>query len=85
MPFSIPTAFLRKYVVGGVLVMNVKVRSGWTVMRVGVGTPGSKCAVRVLNSLQNSIDLTPRAPRAGPMGGVGVAFPAGMSKRYACR
>ena len=61
--------------------MNVKERSGCIVMRVGVGTPGSMCAVLALNSLQKSMDLTPRAPRAGPTGGVGAAFPAGMSRR----
>ena len=75
-PFSIPAAFLRKYEVGGVFVMKVNVRSGWMVIRVGMGTPGSMCAVRALNSLQKSIDLTPRAPRAGPTGGVGAALPA---------
>lgn len=80
-PFSIPAAFLTKYEAGGVFVMNVKVRSGWTVMRVGVGVPGSTCAVLALNSLQKSMDLTPRAPSAGPTGGVGAAFPAPMSKR----
>lgn len=32
-----------------------------------------------LNSLQKSIDLTPRAPRAGPIGGLAVAFPAGTT------
>lgn len=80
-PFSMPVVFLRKYDTGGVLVTKVKVRSGWTRMRVGVGTPGSMCAVLALNSLQKSIDLTPRAPSAGPTGGVGAAFPAGMSRR----
>ena len=29
------------------------------------------------NSLQKSMALTPRAPNAGPMGGEGVALPAG--------
>ena len=62
--------------------MKVKVRSGWTVIRVGIGTPGSICDVLALNSLQKSIDFTPRAPSAGPTGGVGAALPAGMSKRY---
>ena len=61
--------------------MKEKVRSGCTVIRVGIGTPGSICDVLALNSLQKSIDFTPRAPRAGPTGGVGAAFPAGMSKR----
>lgn len=49
-PFSIPAAFFRKYVVGGVFVIKVNVRSGCTVMRVGVGVPGSTWAVRALNS-----------------------------------
>ena len=62
--------------------MNVKVRSGCTVISVGVGIPGWRCAVRALNSLQKSMALTPRAPSAGPMGGVGEAFPAARSKRY---
>jgi hypothetical protein len=31
------------------------------------------------NSLQKSIALTPLAPRAGPTGGDGVAFPAGTT------
>lgn len=75
-------AFLTKYEVGGVLVMKVNDLSGCTVISVGVGTPGSTCAVLALNSLQKSMDLTPRAPSAGPTGGVGAAFPAGMSSRY---
>jgi hypothetical protein len=52
------------------------------VIRVGTGTPGSMCVVLALNSLQKSMDFTPRAPRAGPTGGVGAALPAGISKRY---
>jgi hypothetical protein len=49
------------------------------VIRVGTGTPGSTPAVLALNSLQKSMDFTPRAPKAGPTGGVGAALPAGMS------
>src|ERR1700735_1518791 len=64
--------------------MKWKLRSGSTVMRVGVGTPVSMCAVLALNSLQKSIDLTPRAPSAGPTGGVGAAFPAPIRRRYGC-
>lgn len=82
-PFSIPAAFFRKYVVGGVFVMKLNVRSGWMVISVGMGTPGSICAVRALNSLQKSIDFTPRAPSAGPTGGVGAALPAETKMR--CR
>lgn len=63
------------------MMVKVNDRSGWMVIRVGIGTPGSTCAVLALNSLQKSIDLTPRAPRAGPTGGVGAALPAGMSNR----
>ena len=81
-PFSMPAAFFKKYEAGGVFVIKVKVRSGWTVIRVGTGTPGSMCIVLALNSLQKSMDFTPRAPRAGPTGGVGAALPAGISKRY---
>ena len=81
-PFSMPAAFLRKYEAGGVFVIKEKVRSGWTVIRVGTGTPGSMCVVLALNSLQKSMDFTPRAPRAGPTGGVGAALPAGINKRY---
>ena len=62
--------------------MKVKVLSGWMVIRVGVGMPGSMCAVRALNSLQKSIDFTPRAPSAGPTGGVGAALAAGIRIRY---
>ena len=65
------------------MVTKEKVRSGWTVIKVGIGTPGSMCAVRALNSLQKSMDFTPRAPRAGPTGGEGAALPAGMRRR--CR
>ena len=61
---------------------KVNVRSGWTVMSVGIGTPTSIPAVLALNSLQKSMDLTPRAPRAGPTGGVGAALPAPMSNRW---
>lgn len=62
--------------------MKENERSGRTVMRVGVGTPGSMCAVLALNSLQKSMDLTPRAPKAGPTGGVGAAFPAEIRSRF---
>src|SRR5512133_1058213 len=35
------------------------------------------CAVCALNALQNSMMFTPCWPSAGPMGGAGVALPAG--------
>ena len=80
-PFSMLAAFFRKYDTVGVLVIKVKDRSGWMVIIVGISIPGETWAVRALNSLQKSIDLTPRAPRAGPTGGVGAAFPAAMRRR----
>src|SRR5262245_22402704 len=38
----------------------------------------SSLAVLALNALQKSMMLTPAWPRAGPTGGAGVAFPAGI-------
>src|SRR5712691_6239239 len=40
--------------------------------------PSPTFAVWALNALQKSMMLTPCWPRAGPTGGAGVAFPAGM-------
>lgn len=45
-PVVIPAACLMRYAVGGVFVIKVKVRSGWIVMRTGVGVPGVRWAVR---------------------------------------
>src|SRR5260370_6322355 len=39
--------------------------------------PGSRFWVCALNALQNSMMLRPRWPSAGPIGGDGVAAPAG--------
>src|SRR2546428_3231137 len=39
--------------------------------------PGSRFWVCALNALQNSMMLRPRCPRAGPIGGDGLALPAG--------
>src|SRR5512146_3045338 len=39
--------------------------------------PTSRFCVWALNALQNSMMLRPRWPRAGPIGGDGLAFPAG--------
>jgi hypothetical protein len=44
---------------------------------VGIGMPFSSSVVEALNALQNSMMLTPRWPRAGPIGGDGLAAPAG--------
>lgn len=50
LPLEIPAARLRSSDVGGVLVVNVNVRSGLTVTSTGVGIPGSRCPVFALNS-----------------------------------
>src|SRR6516165_1990726 len=46
-------------------------------MTTGIGAPFSNCAVRALKALQNSMMLRPRWPSAGPIGGDGLADPAG--------
>src|ERR1700722_8283261 len=70
-------AFLRKKVTGGWRISNVKERSWEGVITTGIGAPFSNCAVRALNALQNSMMLRPRWPSAGPIGGDGLAAPAG--------
>src|SRR5215468_4023645 len=47
------------------------------VITTGVGAPFSSLAVWALNALQNSMMLRPRWPSAGPIGGDGLAAPAG--------
>src|SRR5205085_506779 len=76
-PFGIPAALSSRMAAGGVLVMNVNVRSEKTVMTTGMISPCCPC-VRALNVLQNSMMFTPCWPRAGPTGGAGVAAPAGI-------
>ena len=61
----------------GGLTANEKVRSGRTVIWTRMGVPECTSLVRSLNCLQKSMAFTPRCPNAGPMGGVGVAWPAG--------
>src|SRR3954447_24510202 len=46
-------------------------------MTTGVGTPFSMFWVCALNDLQNSMMARPRWPSAGPIGGDGLAAPAG--------
>src|SRR6202043_1785340 len=46
-------------------------------MTTGIGIPGSRFWVCALNALQNSMMLRPRWPSAGPIGGDGLALPAG--------
>ena len=53
-------AFLRRIAAGGVLMMNVNERSEYTVMTTGMIRSSFACAcVLALNSLQNSMMLTP--------------------------
>src|SRR3954451_8617452 len=74
-PFSTPAAFRISRAAGGVLVMNEKLRSSYTVISTGTTLP--RCAsVAALYCLQNSMMLTPCWPSAGPTGGAGVAAPA---------
>src|SRR5215472_12997966 len=47
------------------------------VMITGIGVPFSNFCVCALNALQNSMMLRPRCPSAGPIGGDGLADPAG--------
>src|SRR5579862_9682867 len=46
-------------------------------MVTGIGAPFSSFWVWALNALQNSMMLRPRWPSAGPIGGDGLAAPAG--------
>src|SRR5271155_732995 len=46
-------------------------------MVTGIGAPFSSFCVCALNALQNSMMLRPRWPKAGPIGGDGLAAPAG--------
>src|SRR5215831_17908377 len=46
-------------------------------MITGIGIPFSIFWVCALNALQNSMMLRPRWPSAGPIGGDGLAAPAG--------
>src|SRR5438477_8809235 len=46
-------------------------------MTTGSIRPGSVFCVCALNALQNSMMFKPRCPSAGPIGGLGLALPAG--------
>src|SRR5262249_35167999 len=76
-PFSTPAARLSSTAAGGVFLTNVNDRSAYTVMIHGMLSPACAC-VWALNALQNSMMLTPRCPSAGPTGGLGFAWPAGI-------
>lgn len=54
------------------------VLSVYAVIITGIGIPGSKVCVCALNALQNSIIFKPLCPKAGPIGGEGFAFAAGI-------
>src|ERR1019366_7227711 len=74
-PLSTLAAFLMSSAAGGVLVMKVNERSSYTEISTGMTLP--RCdSVCALYCLQNSMMLTPCWPRAGPIGGAGVAAPA---------
>ena len=70
-------AFFKKKDAGGVFISKVKLLSENTVMITGIGIPFSWSCVFALNDLQNSMMLRPRWPNAGPIGGDGLAAPAG--------
>src|SRR5580704_10757450 len=72
-----PAARSSKIDAGGVLRMNVKVRSVYTVTSTGKIIPSGSLAVLALNCLQKSIMFKPCGPSAVPTGGAGVALPAG--------
>src|SRR5699024_6654461 len=74
---SIPEAFFNKTAAGGVLVIKVKDLSAYTVITTGIIIPACSL-VFSLNSLQKPMIFTPCCPNAGPTGGAGVAFPAGI-------
>src|SRR3954468_1167179 len=74
-PFSSPAALRSSTGVGGVFVMNVKLRSSKIVISAGITVP--RCAsVAALYCLQKSMMLMPCGPSAVPTGGAGVAAPA---------
>src|SRR6266702_2425517 len=77
LPLSIPAAFLISTVAGGVLTMKLKLLSAYAVITTGSIRPGSVFCVCALNALQNSMMFRPRWPSAGPIGGLGLALPAG--------
>src|SRR6204780_3030945 len=78
LPFGMPSALAMSTDAGGVFMMKVKLRSLYTVITTGVGNPFSKAWVCALNALQNSMMFTPCWPNAGPTGGLGLAWPAGI-------
>src|SRR5215470_264932 len=72
-----PAARSNKTEAGGVLKINVNVRSLYTVTSTGKIIPSGSFAVFALNCLQKSMMFKPCGPSAVPTGGAGVALPAG--------
>lgn len=77
-PLATPAACFNKTDAGGVFRTKVKLLSSYTVISTGMMVPILSC-VAALYSLQKAIMFTPCAPKAGPIGGDGLAFPAGMA------
>ena len=75
-PFATPAALISRRAAGGVLSMNVNVRSSKTLISAGTMSPRFD-SVWALYALTNSMMFTPCWPSAGPTGGAGVAWPAG--------
>src|SRR3990172_5395350 len=76
-PLITPAAFLINSDAGGVFVMKLNDLSAYTVRTTGMMVSPNAC-VWALKALQNSMIFTPWGPRAGPTGGAGFAFPAGI-------
>src|SRR6202007_499668 len=76
-PFSTLAAFFISTVAGGVFITNVKLLSANAVITTGIGRPGSIDWVCAFHDLQNPLVFRPRCPSAGPIGGEGLALPAG--------
>src|SRR4249920_2512298 len=72
LPLVILAASINWTAAGGVLMINSKDLSAYTVIRTGSIFPGLSW-VLALNCLQNSMMFTPFEPRAGPIGGAGLA------------
>ena len=77
-PFFIFAAFANKIEAGGVFKMKVKLLSSKIEISTGI-IRSFLSSVRELYSLQNEIMFKPYGPNAGPIGGAGLALPAGKA------